>query len=912
MSAELVPLPSTAEPLPGRSLTDAHREYLTVEGIRGAYLDSHDQLFRSVGDGDLLPDGFDWLPAEYQPGILFGWPQRGEAFWQLRPDRPQLDAAGRPRKYLFGKGRSPQYGLLHLARKGCDSRILIVEGTKQSHAAASAITSDLTTHTRLRDATVVGIPGCWGWSQGGVPAPGLVQMCRGKRVAIILDGDAQANRKVYDAGIALKESLGSAESVEFVWLPCSGDDRAGLDDILKAEIEDRRRVRLEELLDACHPKPARKRPSDRTGAGATWFECWDPATGKLRVKDLAQHLIDTHHWALAAESSELARYDAGVYSVDSRNLLLEADLVPLMGNTYSVDHLANVASAMRGLAAKLPRIPIRPSEPLMCCESGLVDLRTLELMPHTPNFKTMRKVPATWDSVAAKDPQRLKAVTARWEAWAIQQLGEQQLAVFEEGSAQILDPSKTPDKALYEFGPSRTGKSTIGRVLSALVPDDLVSAVELQTLSDDKHAAADLYGMILNVAADMPKSHVENPNLFKSMTGDDLIRGNKKYGPTFKFRNQALFVFSCNTVATVSEQSDAYFDRIIPIAMVRTYIGKTDPRIEAGILEELPGILVRLAKAWQAQYLRAVKDPADRWLPVPEAVTARFRADSDRVARFLNACCTIGIAEEPKTETVGLGTVGPATAAQLHAAFHVWAEQEGLAKIGRKTLMDRVRKAPGVKELRIGGKASIRALNISVHDPGDWEDTSSDADLLRALFGTAPPTPAPEQEHEHEHEHEPPLAKSCGLLDNAIALVKSRARSASATLLAALWELESGELPRWKFTDLLARVQAIQPQLTVADAADELGISPEAALPLLRLVMVAAADELRMREVIYARQDDGSIRVLDPTAYLDPEARKAAQQAAKPVDAAFLILRNGLSSPNRSTLDLPNQEGAHP
>lgn len=918
------PGPPATDDLPGRPLTAEHHAYLDREGIRQEYSAelSHLGLLRSVTADDSLPAGFDWLPEENRTGILFPWVMAHEIVWQLRPDNPPLDPKnGRPRKYLFAPKAAASYSLLHRARAGFDDHVVIVEGTKQPLSVMSALTSDTATDSRIADATVVGIPGVRGWSKGRVITPGLVDLCRGKKVSIIQDRDARTNRAVYDALDDLKSSLGCASSVEFVWLPEMGGDHAGIDDQLKEVEPGRRRLMLEDLLLATHPKPAKRRPSEKSGMGSTTFEAWDPATGKLRVADLAQHLIDRYHWALTAESGELARYKDGVYVIDSTQLLLESDLIHIMGNTYETKHKNNVLSALRGLSATRARIPMRPSDPLMCVENGLVDLRTLELHPHTPNFMTMRKVPVTWDPAAQAD---------RWVQWAAHQMGVEQLAVFEEGLAQMLDPSTAPTKGIYTFGPSRTGKSTLCRVGEALVPEDQVSAVELRALSDDQFAAADLYGMVLNVAADMPKSHIENPSLFKSMLGDDKIRGNKKYGPTFKFRNQSLFLFSCNTIATVSEQSEAYFDRILPIGMVRSYLGKTDPRIEAGILDELPGILVRLAKTWQAQYLRAQTDPAMRWSPVPDAVAQRFRADSDRVSRFLNACCTIGVtaptaaapsavpaigsvADASAKSTVGMGSNGPATPAQLHEAFNLWAEQEGLAKIGRKTLVERVRKTPGVRGVRVG-PAKIRALNVEVKDPGEWLDETSDNELIEALFGAdavpdqpaeividgtveAVVDPAPAAPPAQAPAPTPAPPQLSGLLERAVDLVRQSARSATVGLWVALFEMESGNLNRKRFGEKLAAAHTIAPQLTVAEASAALGIAPEAALPLLRLVGnrlreqgAGTAADMRMLEIARVRQPNGTLTVLDPTDYINSESKKAVKAASQPVDAAFLIL----------------------
>jgi putative DNA primase/helicase len=83
----------------------------------------------------------------------------------------------------------------------------------------------------------------------------------------------------------------------------------------------------------------------------------------------------------------------------------------------------------------------------------------------------------------------------------------------------MLDPTITPTKAVFLFGAARSGKSTYLRLLQEIAGPENYSAVTLHQLSDDRFAAANLYGKMLNVAADLPASHVEDLSTFKMMTG---------------------------------------------------------------------------------------------------------------------------------------------------------------------------------------------------------------------------------------------------------------------------------------------------------------------------------------------------------------------------------------------------------
>ncbi|MBN7371101.1 DNA primase family protein [Mycobacteroides abscessus] len=731
---------------PGRPLTPEHRDYLVDEGIGSEFIDARSEagLLRSVGDGDALPSALDysWLTMESRQGILFGTADAaGTVSWQLRPDAPPT-VDGRAMKYVGGQGDAG-YGVLRQSEAG---PVLIVEGTKQVLAAAAALHGDA--DDELTEVTIIGIQGCWGWSTGGEADPGLVRLCRDREVAVALDADAGTNRRVYEAGTALQESLGGVtKKVEFLRLP--GRGKEGLDDLLAALQEGDRRDQVLAWWLARQPKPARKRPSDKTGRGSGSFEAWDPATGKLRVEATADHLIATRHYALA-KSQELAAFTGGRYIVAKHQLA--SDVLDMLGDTYGTGHLGDIKSAVQARTHKLRRtIPEFPWEPYANFRNGLLDLRTLELHPHTPAFFGTRQIPVDWDPDAPAD---------RWVAWAIERMGEDQLLSLEDTVSQILDASTPPSKAPFLYGPTRTGKSTVGRIIAALAGgSEFVSGVPIQKLSDPRYAAM-LYGMVVNVCTDLPREAMKDESGFLRMLGGDPMLGDAKYGATFSFVNAALHVFATNTIVTISGDPEPYLDRIAPFALIKSYAGRADPAVEARVLEQLPGICVRLARAWQARYQRIQKreeeaaagvpesDRTPVWLPGHPAVIRRFADASDRVQRFVATCCDTGVEAMP--DVVGLReegdfSPGPQTKTALYEAFKLWAESEGSVALGMRAFTERLMKLPGVREIRSGAKKG-RAVNVGIKPREDWGDAESDIDLLPAIFPDEYPVePADEQ-----------------------------------------------------------------------------------------------------------------------------------------------------------------------
>jgi DNA polymerase-1 len=189
------------------------------------------------------------------PALIFPWRSpSGEVVEQVRPDTPVrwgLD----DHKYLWPKGGG---AVLNVVRDGAASAaILIVEGTKQMHAAASWAPEGL---------GVYGIGGCRAWYTDGVPLHDL-GVAEGKRVVIALDADVATNLDVYQAGSRLADAVRAEGALEvaFVRLPAAGT--MGLDDVLARRPTDRRTSYLANLIDQAKPKPADRRPTAKRAKG---------------------------------------------------------------------------------------------------------------------------------------------------------------------------------------------------------------------------------------------------------------------------------------------------------------------------------------------------------------------------------------------------------------------------------------------------------------------------------------------------------------------------------------------------------------------------------------------------------------------------------------------------------------------
>lgn len=209
-----------------------------------------------VSDCDRLPGMPDYWSTEHRhlPALAYPWRsvQGGEigVQWQIKPDTPQLDKDGRPRKYLFAKGFRP---MLNPIRVGGHDKTLIVEGTHQSIAAGIYAPPGW---------NVLGIAGCHGWSVEGLPINDLLSLA-GHAVVIALDADISKNLQVWEAGQSLADELEMSGAASVRFATVTGGAKAGLDDVLGGRPEHARADYLLRLLDPARTKVAKdvRRPT---------------------------------------------------------------------------------------------------------------------------------------------------------------------------------------------------------------------------------------------------------------------------------------------------------------------------------------------------------------------------------------------------------------------------------------------------------------------------------------------------------------------------------------------------------------------------------------------------------------------------------------------------------------------------
>ena len=376
------------------------------------------------------------------------------------------------------------------------------------------------------------------------------------------------------------------------------------------------------------------------------------------------------------------RYVGGVYRPDG-DQWVRARVRELLGDDCRRLHFDEVMTWLRSFEAT---ITDSPDTSYLNVANGILDLATLTLRPHSPEVVSTTQIPVAWNT---------EATCPRIERFLMDILPEDAMGFVLEMIGYSLYADNPLQKAVLLSGPGGNGKSKLLKLLWALAGSENCVAIPLQAFGENRFAGADLYGKLANICGDLDARAIKRTDLFKQLTGGNVVRAERKYGHGFYFTSYALPIFSTNEAPLTSDQTDAWFQRWLVVPMERVIRGTPmeDPNIEQKILrhDELEGLLVRAVVALTTLLERGHFDVP----PSIEHTNAAYRERLDSVRGFVTDNCVLsGSAWVPRTA--------------LYSDFRRWCSDNGREAPNSALFYERLQR--DFAEVRAAGRKGTRGF----------------------------------------------------------------------------------------------------------------------------------------------------------------------------------------------------------
>lgn len=274
---------------------------------------------------------------------------------------------------------------------------------------------------------------------------------------------------------------------------------------------------------------------------------------------IARHVIRNNR--LMVIEGEPYYYQDGVYHYDKRGVHLRALVKACMLDDVKTDPRADRVyrliiseEALQHDADDLNRHP----KSWINCRNGMLDLKTLQLHDHSPEYFSLNQIPFSWDP-GYRPPA--KSITEDFLAAFLPDQDDREM--FLEYAGYCMSTYTGFQKYLILSGKGGIGKSVLLKMVNWIVGEENLISIKLQALSG-RFSSRFLQGKLLNSCGDLSSEAMTDTGMLKMIVGEDQVPAEIKGGAMFHFRPYAKLLFSANRIPiSRDEQSNALYRRLM-------------------------------------------------------------------------------------------------------------------------------------------------------------------------------------------------------------------------------------------------------------------------------------------------------------------------------------------------------------
>lgn len=296
------------------------------------------------------------------------------------------------------------------------------------------------------------------------------------------------------------------------------------------------------------------------------------------------------------------------------------------------------------------------------CLNGVVDLRTGQLLTHTPSQLFTHIVPVEYNSAADY---------VFWLEVMSKNVRPADLEYLRLASGYSLTGHTREEVLFYLWGKSRSGKGTFTETLAATLGDRLAKELPFSTFTEDRTGdsqnfdLAPLKNCRVVLASETNEYERLNEAKVKALTGGNQVYCAFKHRVHFNYRPQYKLWLSANAEINANPTDDAAWGRFRPIEFPHSYLGAEDKMLKEILRrpEMLQGVLAWCVSGGMDWYKLDTKG-----LPELASMTAykqKRRTELDSFAEWLNECV------QPKPGNQELN-------AKVFQSYELWCKNNGV------------------------------------------------------------------------------------------------------------------------------------------------------------------------------------------------------------------------------------------
>ena len=346
------------------------------------------------------------------------------------------------------------------------------------------------------------------------------------------------------------------------------------------------------------------------------------------------HLIhEGKRYLSLAEEQGLRIYQDGIYVKErvlaTKDQLLSSVQTALGMGLFKMSHYHETRTMLLEKRTPLSECD-NPGH--LCLKNGVLNLETMTLSDHSPDQVFLHQLPVAWDT---------KQSCPNILAWLRDVLDndEDQVCLFLEAVGYTLLQTTELQKLVILEGPTKTGKSTAGKLLRALIGNNNVSNISLHAIDneDNRFSRVRLLGKIANISSDTSGRSLKGDGYVKAVVAGDEIDAESKGIDGFTFTPNATLWAMTNRVPGSYDKTSGWYERLLIIKFEKQFLPGSETPPDTKMIdklttpEELSGLLKEAIGMGLAALERGHFSVTDKQVQAVQEVRLR----NDSVAVFI-------------------------------------------------------------------------------------------------------------------------------------------------------------------------------------------------------------------------------------------------------------------------------------
>ncbi len=318
---------------------------------------------------------------------------------------------------------------------------------------------------------------------------------------------------------------------------------------------------------------------------------------------------------------------------------------------------------------------------LLPCRSLNLHIPTGKIYRATPTLFTTNALDFDYNPQASEPSEWLTFLDALWPE------DPESIALLQEWFGYCLTADTSQHKMLLLVGPRRSGKGTIGRILTKLIGSSNVAGPTTGSLAGT-FGLQPLIGKSLAIVSDARFTGQDIGTVVERLlciSGEDTLTIDRKHKESVTLKLNSRFMLLTNELPRLTDASNALAGRFMVLEINQSWFGREDLGLLGRLEQELPGILLWALQGWVRlrEQRRFIQPTASQ-----DAISELEDLCSP-VSAFVKQRCLVG-----REHRVYLD--------DLYSAWQAWCQSEGRNIVTTKQTFGRdlLAAVPGIKKHR--------------------------------------------------------------------------------------------------------------------------------------------------------------------------------------------------------------------